>query len=188
MRGTTAANAGADAGVEHCLVLSPWATAPPRWHDYTPISTAGSTGRANSMNKNVGWAVLLGVLLLVISMNFSRSPNSTSKFSMSAQMSEQLNSMATRWGSGGEASVLKEEVTELRKRVKDLERHLTLIRTQSAAPAAQARQLAPKAVDAPAAQVEAPAATAVAATAAATAPPVTTVAVVGAARGRTNAA
>ena len=182
MRGTTAANAGADAGVEHCLVLSPWATAPPRWHDYTPISTAGSTGRANSMNKNVGWAVLLGVLLLVISMNFSRSPNSTSKFSMSAQMSEQLNSMATRWGSGGEASVLKEEVTELRKRVKDLERHLTLIRTQSAAPAAQARQLAPKAVDAPAAQVEAPAATAVAAAAAAAAPPVTTVAVVGAAR------
>ena len=43
-------------------------------------------------------------------------------------MTEQLNSVATRWGSGGEASVLKEEVTELRKRVKDLERHLTLIR------------------------------------------------------------
>ena len=82
-----------------------------------------------ALNKqHIGMVGLLGALLLVISMNFSRSPTSTSKFSMSAQMSEQLNSIATRWGSGGEASVLKEEVVELRKRVRDLERHLTVCR------------------------------------------------------------
>ena len=81
----------------------------------------------SSTTSRVGLACLVVVLLFVMSTNLSRSPVSTTR--LSAQMSEQLNSVATRWGSGGEASVLKEEVTELRKRVKDLERHLTLIRT-----------------------------------------------------------
>ena len=71
--------------------------------------------------RTVGLAALLGVLLFAFSMNSSRAPNRTNR--LSTQMSEQLNSIAARWGSGGEASVLKEEVAELYKRVADMERH-----------------------------------------------------------------
>ena len=80
--------------------------------------------------QRVGVCALLTLLLFVISMNLSRGPTSTTR--ISSQLSEQLGLVNTRWGSGGEASVLKEEVTELRKRVKDLERHLTLVRVQPA--------------------------------------------------------
>ena len=92
-----------------------------------------------SMSK-VGGVALLALLLFVISMNLSRGPTSTTK--ISSQLSEQLGLSNSRWGSGGEASVLKEEVTELRKRVKDLEKHLTAMRGPPAASAGVAQPAA----------------------------------------------
>ena len=80
----------------------------------------------------VGGVALLALLLFVISMNLSRPSGSTTK--ISSQLSEQLGLSNSRWGSGGEASVLKEEVTELRKRVKDMEKHLMAMRVQPAQP------------------------------------------------------
>ena len=98
----------------------------------------------------VGGVALLALLLFVISMNLSRPSGSTTK--ISSQLSEQLGLSNSRWGSGGEASVLKEEVTELRKRVKDMEKHLMAMRVQPAAgavvaqPAATARPVEATAV------------------------------------------
>ena len=98
----------------------------------------------------VGGVALLALLLFVISMNLSRPSGSTTK--ISSQLSEQLGLSNSRWGSGGEASVLKEEVTELRKRVKDMEKHLMAMRVQPVAgvavaqPAATARPVEATAV------------------------------------------
>ena len=94
----------------------------------------------------VSVVALLGLLLFVISMNLSRAPASTTK--ISSQLTEQLGLSNSRWGSGGEASVLKEEVTELRKRVKDLEKHLTAIRSRPAAGDAAAQPAAARPVEA----------------------------------------
>ena len=94
----------------------------------------------SSAMSRVGVVALLGLLLFVISMNLSRGPTSTTK--ISSQLSEQLGLSNSRWGSGGEASVLKEEVTELRKRVKDLEKHLTAMRGPPAASTAVAKPAA----------------------------------------------
>ena len=79
------------------------------------------------MSRIAGGLALAGLLLLIIAMNLSRGPTTTKASKFSTEVSEQLNSITARWGSGGEASVLKEEVTELRKRIADLERHLTLM-------------------------------------------------------------
>ena len=94
----------------------------------------------------VSVVALLGLLLFVISMNLSRAPASTTK--ISSQLTEQLGLSNSRWGSGGEASVLKEEVTELRKRVKDLEKHLTAIRSRPAASDAAAQPATARPVEA----------------------------------------
>ena len=94
----------------------------------------------------VSVVALLGLLLFVISMNLSRAPASTTK--ISSQLTEQLGLSNSRWGSGGEASVLKEEVTELRKRVKDLEKHLTAIRSRPAAGDAAVQPAAARPVEA----------------------------------------
>ena len=59
--------------------------------------------------RTIGVAALLGVLFFAFSMNFSRGPTRTTQ--LSTQMSDQLNSLAARWGSGGEASVLKEVIS-----------------------------------------------------------------------------
>ena len=85
--------------------------------------------------RTIGVAALLGVLFFAFSMNFSRGPTRTTQ--LSTQMSDQLNSLAARWGSGGEASVLKEEVAELHKRIADLEWHATLGRSPAVSTGSQ---------------------------------------------------
>ena len=76
-----------------------------------------------SMNPRVvGVAALLGALFFLFSMN-SRGPTDTHQ--MSSQLFNEIRSVQARWGSGGEATVLKEEVAGLHKRIADLERHAT---------------------------------------------------------------
>jgi len=70
----------------------------------------------------VGVAALLGAMCFLFSMN-SRGPTHTEQ--ISSQLYGELRSIQARWGSGGEATVLKEEVAGLHKRIADLERHAT---------------------------------------------------------------
>lgn len=71
----------------------------------------------------VGVAALLGALFFLFSMN-SRGP-AEAPHQLSSQLYGELRSIQARWGSGGEATVLKEEVAGLHKRIADLERHAT---------------------------------------------------------------
>ena len=68
----------------------------------------------------VGFAALLGALFFLFSMN-SRGPTHTEQ--LSSQLFGEIRSIQARWGSGGEATVLKQQVAELHKRIADLERH-----------------------------------------------------------------
>ena len=78
--------------------------------------------RRGSMNPRVvGVAALLGALFFLFSMN-SRGP-AEAPHQLSSQLYGELRSIQARWGSGGEATVLKEEVAGLHKRIADLERH-----------------------------------------------------------------
>ena len=80
--------------------------------------------RRGSMNPRVvGVAALLGALFFLFSMN-SRGP-AEAPHQLSSQLYGELRSIQARWGSGGEATVLKEEVAGLHKRIADLERHAT---------------------------------------------------------------
>ena len=78
----------------------------------------------------VGFAALLGALFFLFSMN-SRGPTHTEQ--LSSQLFGEIRSIQARWGSGGEATVLKQQVAELHKRIADLERHAT--RSQPVLPA-----------------------------------------------------
>ena len=92
----------------------------------------------------VGLAALLGALFFLFSMN-SRGPTHTDQ--LSSQLFGEIRSIQARWGSGGEATVLKQQVAELHKRIADLERHAikyqpvlpapaSMVSTAAAAPAA----------------------------------------------------
>ena len=65
----------------------------------------------------VGFAALLGALFFLFSMN-SRGPTHTEQ--LSSQLFGEIRSIQARWGSGGEATVLKQQVAELLGRLQDV--------------------------------------------------------------------